>query len=89
MNGLLNFYGMSGALGVNLEQIIDDVLHKDDKMSKSLEWYKKLDLNQRINLKELTEIICGMPYTFMIKVFGFKEAIFHIHSKLEMEGFDV
>ena len=83
------FLQMTGAFGVDIDAIIDDVLTKDDKMNESLAWYKTLDLDQRINLKELTNTICGMPFTILVEVFGLKEAIFHIHSKLEMEGFDV
>ncbi len=81
--------GLYSAMGVDIDAIIDDVLTKDDKMTESMDWYKTLDMNQRINLKELTDIICGMPFTFMVKVFGLKEAIFHIHSKMRIEGFDV
>jgi len=83
------FLSLGAALGVNIDDIIDDVLHKDERIKKSTDWYKQLDLNQKINLKELVDILCGMSFQFMVKVFGFKEAIYHIHSKLEAEGFDV
>ena len=83
------FLHMSGALGVDLDAIIDEVLDPTDKTLKANEWYKSLNMNQKINLKELTDDICGMPFTFMVKIFGFKEAIFHIHAKLDAEGFDV
>lgn len=86
---LLGIYGMGSALGVDLDQIIDDVLHKDERVQESIDWYKQLDMNQKINLKEITDILCGMPYQFMVKILGFKEAIHQIHMKLRAEGFEV
>jgi hypothetical protein len=59
------------------------------EMDKSLDWYYNLDMNQKINLKSLSETICGIPFWFMVSMFGFKESIYHIHTKLKMEGFDV
>ena len=50
---------------------------------------QKLELWQRITLKDCVDMICGMSFPFMVKIFGFKEAIHHIHTKMKMEGFDV
>jgi hypothetical protein len=39
-----------------------------------MDWYKTLTLNQKINLKELSESICGIKYSLL---------------KLKLEGFSV
>ena len=83
------FFAMASAAGVNLDEVINEVLNADKKFKESDKWYSQLDLNQKINLKELTDDICGMSFQFMVKMFGFREAIFHIHSKLRLIGFDV
>jgi len=93
MSSINKLFAISSAMGVDLNAVIDDAideaLNETDKHVESDAWYNSLDMNQRVNLKELTDTICGMSFEFMVKVFGFKEAIFHIHSKLKIEGFDV
>lgn len=54
-----------------------------------MEWYKTLDINRRINLKELAKDIGGIPYDMLIKLFGFNHTIEMLHNKLKLEGFDV
>jgi hypothetical protein len=54
-----------------------------------MDWYKTLTLNQKINLKELSESICGIKYSLLIKIFGFTETIELLHEKLKLEGFSV
>jgi hypothetical protein len=54
-----------------------------------MNWYKTLTIQQRINMKDLSEIICGAKYSFLIKLFGFKDTIELLHQKLKIEGFNV
>ena len=54
-----------------------------------MEWYKTLDINQRINLKDCSEMLCGMPYNQLRVLFSMSEIIEILHNKLKIEGFDV
>lgn len=54
-----------------------------------MKWYKTLTIQQRINLKDLSETICGVRYDFLIEMFGMRDTIELIHNKLKLEGFDV
>lgn len=54
-----------------------------------MKWYKTLTIDQRINLKDLSETICGVKYDFLIQLFGMRETIELLHQKLKMEGFIV
>ena len=54
-----------------------------------MEWYKSLTIEQRINLKSLSEEICGLKYDILISIFGMRETIEILHNKLKLEGFDV
>jgi hypothetical protein len=54
-----------------------------------MEWYKTLDINQRINLKEMTSLIGGVPWNVLILLFGFRDSIELIYLKLKKEGFEV
>lgn len=52
-----------------------------------MNWYKKLNILQRINLKELSIDICGVHYHDLISLFGMRDTIDLLKQKLEMEGF--
>ena len=52
-----------------------------------MDWYKTLTIQQRINLKDLCESICGIRYDFLIRLFGMTQTIELIKYKLELEGF--
>ncbi len=55
--------------------------------SKSLDWYKKLSIFQKINLKEIATIITGgIDFQILIKLFGFKDAINLLYEKLKTEN---
>jgi hypothetical protein len=54
-----------------------------------MEWYKTLSLNQRINLKDCTTMICGIEWRLLISLFGFQQTIELLHEKLKLEGFNV
>lgn len=54
-----------------------------------MNWYITLTIEQRINLKGLSESICGVRYDFLIRLFGMRQTIELLHQKLKVEGFDV
>lgn len=54
-----------------------------------MNWYKTLSIEQKINLKDLSQTICGIPFNSLISLFGFKQTINLLHQKLQMEGFQV
>jgi len=54
-----------------------------------MNWYLSLSVNQRINLKEMTPVITGLPFRFMIELFGLRECMDMIVNKLSREGFDM
>lgn len=54
-----------------------------------MNWYKTLTIEQRINLKDLSESICGVKYADLIRLFGMKHTIELLHQKLKLEGFYV
>ena len=54
-----------------------------------MEWYKTLDIDKRIALKEMCAIICGVDFASLIKLLSFKKTINVIYDKLKMEGFDI
>ncbi len=56
---------------------------------KPMHWYQKLTIQQRINLKDLSELICGAKYDLLVKIFGMRETIELLHQKLKLEGFDI
>ena len=54
-----------------------------------MDWYKTLDINQKINLKECSKMICGMTYNQLRLLFSMPEIIELLHNKLKVEGFEV
>ena len=55
----------------------------------SIDWYKKLDPNQRINLREVSELLCGIPFKSLLLLFSLLEVIQLLYDKLKLEGFAV
>lgn len=55
----------------------------------SIEWYKKLDTNQKINLKDCFKLLCGVDFDKIGKLLSFRERICLMYNKLKMEGFEV
>lgn len=55
----------------------------------SIEWYKKLDLHQKINLKDIFNLLCGVGWSEISFIIPLRERIGIAHNKLKMEGFDV
>lgn len=55
----------------------------------SLEWYKKMDLHQRINLKEIFILLCGVEWSKISFIIPLRQRIDIAYNKLKIEGFDV
>jgi len=58
-------------------------------MLPAVSWYKSLSLNQKMALKELSEIICGMKWEDFNILFSPRERLEILRNKLMLEGFDV
>lgn len=54
-----------------------------------MEWYKTLNIHQKINLKHMSKIIGGIDFKDMITFFGLKDTIQLLYNKLKLEGFDI
>lgn len=52
-------------------------------------WYKALTINQRINVKECFELLCGVKWEQLSYIFTMRERIELMYNKLLAEGFDV
>ena len=56
---------------------------------KAMQWYKTLDINKRIALKELSPTICGVDFQEIGCLFTLDERIGILYRKLQLEGFDI
>lgn len=54
-----------------------------------MKWYRTLTIHQRINLKDLSESICGIKYDVLIVLLSMRQTIELLYEKLKSEGFDV
>lgn len=55
----------------------------------AVSWYKSLSLNQKMALKEVSALICGMKWEDFNILFSPQERLEILHNKLMLEGFDV
>ena len=55
-------------------------------MTKSLQWYKSLSLEQKFGLKEASAIICGIKWEDFTLLFSGSERIEILYNKLILEG---
>jgi len=55
----------------------------------AVSWYKSLSLQQKMGLKEVSVLICGMKWEDFNTLFTPRERLEILHNKLMMEGFDV
>ena len=53
----------------------------------AVSWYKSLSLNQKMALKEVSALICGMKWEDFNILFSPRERLEILHNKLMMEGF--
>ena len=54
-----------------------------------MKWYKTLDINQRINLKDCCKMIVGLGYAELRVLFSMPQIIDILHNKLKIDGFEV
>lgn len=52
-----------------------------------MEWYKTLNIHQKINLKSMFVVIGGIEFTDLRKIFSYSECFDIIYRKLQKEGF--
>ena len=55
----------------------------------AVSWYKSLSLNQKMALKEVSALICGMKWEDFNILFSPRERLEILHNKLMFDGFDV
>lgn len=55
----------------------------------AVSWYKSLSLNQKMALKEVSALICGMKWEDFNILFSPRERLGILYNKLKLEGFDV
>lgn len=80
MKNLLLYAGLFPGLEPELEYSVD---------AESLNWYKGLDLNQKINLKEIFVLLCGLEWSAIAFIIPLRQRIDLAYNKLKKEGFDV
>ena len=61
----------------------------DNNVLPAVSWYKSLSLNQKLALKEVSALICGMKWEDFNTLFTPRERLRILHDKLILEGFDV
>jgi hypothetical protein len=54
-----------------------------------MEWYKTLNIHQKIYLKALCVDIIGFEFSDLDFMFSFCERINILYNKLKLEGFDI
>jgi len=55
----------------------------------AVSWFKSLSINQKMALKDVSSLICGMKWEDFNILFSPRERLEILHNKLMMEGFDV
>ena len=51
-----------------------------------MKWYKSLSVHQRISLKDCSELIVGVRFEQLRRLFSTREIIEMLTNKLEIEG---
>ena len=52
-------------------------------------FYKSLSIERRIAIKEITVLITGFEWSFLCSIFGLKDCIRIVYTKLKMMGFAI
>jgi len=65
-----------------------NTINTESKLA-AVNWYKSLSFNQKMALKELSPLICGMKWEDFNILFSPRERIEILHNKLILEGFIV
>ncbi len=60
-----------------------------NRLLPAVSWYKSLSVNQKLALKEVSSLICGMKWEDFNILFSPRERLEILHNKLMLEGFDV
>lgn len=61
-----------------------------DNKETALNWYRELTPNQKVELKDCSELIGGIPWEGLTQLhFSFGDKIALLYNKLKLEGFDV
>ena len=55
----------------------------------SINWYKSLSLQQKMGLKEISTLICGMKWEDFNILFTPRERLEILYNKLILEGFQL
>ena len=55
----------------------------------NMEWYKTLNINQRINLKDNCQLIVGLDFLTLRVLFSTVEIINILYDKLKQMGFNI
>ena len=63
--------------------------NEDNTLLPAVSWYKSLSLQQKMGLKEVSALICGMKWEDFNILFTPRERLEILHNKLIMEGFNV
>jgi hypothetical protein len=58
-----------------------------NRLLPAVSWYKSLSLNQKMALKEVSALICGMKWEDFNILFSPRERLEILHNKLILEGF--
>ena len=53
----------------------------------AINWYKSLTLHQKMELRDLTMLICGMRWEDFNILFSPRERLEILYNKLKLEGF--
>jgi hypothetical protein len=56
------------------------------KKQTSIEWYKSLDVNMRINVKDVFILLTGIDFSRLNFLFSYREKIEIMHQKLIREA---
>lgn len=59
------------------------------KTINTIDWYKNLTIQNKISLKQICIYLCGVEYTLLIKLLGFRLTINLIYEKLKIEGIEI
>lgn len=54
-----------------------------------MEWYSKLNINQKINAKECYYLLFNIRFGDLAFLFSFEERIDIMYNKLKFEGFNI
>lgn len=54
-----------------------------------MKWYKTLNKNQKLRIREVFELSTGQKLSDMVEVFSFSECMDILYNKLKIEGFKI